>query len=98
LYKAGQRRIAQRNVMVSRAARSAGFEFIDTYNMTIARYKEFLYGNCGCHFHKVVKMAADGEVQEGSPQSSDHEVPPRYHVIGPINAMYSEMVISRMCS
>lgn len=39
--------------MVMKAARTAGFEVVDTHAMTVARYKEFLMGKCGCHFHKV---------------------------------------------
>lgn len=29
------------------------FKVVATFNMTIARYKDFLEGNCACHFHKV---------------------------------------------
>ena len=28
----------------------------------------------------------------------DTDVLPRYHVMGPINSVYSELVINRMCS
>ena len=33
---------------------------------------------------------------DNSDKDTDHL--PRYHVIGPINSVYSELVIGRMCS
>ena len=52
-FQAGQRKTAQRNQRVVSAAKQLGFEVVDTFGMTVSRYKEFLLGNCGCHFHKV---------------------------------------------
>jgi hypothetical protein len=28
-------------------------DVVDTFNITAARYKDFLQGKCACHFHKV---------------------------------------------
>ena len=37
-------------------AKIRGFKTVSTFNMTISRYKDFLEGNCACHFHKVSKL------------------------------------------
>jgi hypothetical protein len=34
-------------------ARHHHMDVVDTFNMTAARYKDFLQGKCACHFHKV---------------------------------------------
>lgn len=33
-----------------------GFRTVDTWNMTTARFRDFLPGRCGCHFHQVSFM------------------------------------------
>lgn len=53
LSQAEQRKTAERNEMVIKAATRLGYEVVDTFGMTVSRYKDFLLGNCGCHFHKV---------------------------------------------
>jgi len=101
---AGQRRTAERNQQVIAAARRHGYQVVDTFGMTVSRYKDFLMGNCGCHFHKVIDMRSlmkeEDEVPspllENQDKNTDHL--PRYHVTGPINSVYSELVINRMCS
>ncbi|XP_078369114.1 cadherin-like and PC-esterase domain-containing protein 1 isoform X2 [Oculina patagonica] len=101
---AGQRKIAERNQRVISAAKRLGYEVVDTFGMTVSRYKDFLLGNCGCHFHKVVDMRSlmKEEDEVPSPLLDNNEkqsdVLPRYHVMGPINSVYSELVINRMCS
>jgi hypothetical protein len=35
-------------------------DVVDTFNMTAARYKDFLQGKCACHFHKVRSERALG--------------------------------------
>lgn len=45
--------MSQRNKLLIKTAKSVGFEVIDTHTITVSRYKEFLMGKCGCHFHKV---------------------------------------------
>lgn len=53
VFQAGQRKTAERNQRVISAAKRLGYEVVDTFGMTVSRYKDFLLGNCGCHFHKV---------------------------------------------
>ncbi|XP_077712116.1 cadherin-like and PC-esterase domain-containing protein 1 isoform X1 [Canis aureus] len=43
------------NVIILDAAKTYGYEVVDTFTITMGRYKEFLQGTCGCHFHEVVK-------------------------------------------
>lgn len=43
------------NLNILNAAKQYGYEVVDTFTVTMGRYKEFLRGNCGCHFHEVVK-------------------------------------------
>ncbi|CAH3114472.1 unnamed protein product [Pocillopora meandrina] len=101
---AEQRKTAERNEMVIKAATRLGYEVVDTFGMTVSRYKDFLLGNCGCHFHKVVDMRSlikeEDEVPSPLLENSNRQTDflPRYHVMGPINSIYSELVISRMCS
>ncbi|KAG8230093.1 hypothetical protein J437_LFUL009526 [Ladona fulva] len=119
-------------------------EVVDTFNMTTARYKDFLQGKCACHFHKLStptsvnsccsilrispihnsftfrssSLAPVGLFQLLSLHSPPHLGPfipnsfivekpataedgwpkhPRYQVEGPINAIYSEILLSRLC-
>lgn len=34
-------------------AKHHGYEAVDTFSITMGRYKEFLQGRCACHFHQV---------------------------------------------
>lgn len=43
------------NVIIVDTAKKYGYEVVDTFTVTMGRYKEFLQGKCGCHFHEVVK-------------------------------------------
>ncbi|XP_006859424.1 PREDICTED: cadherin-like and PC-esterase domain-containing protein 1 [Chrysochloris asiatica] len=43
------------NLIILDAAKKYGYEVVDTFTITMGRYKEFLPGKCGCHFHEVVK-------------------------------------------
>ncbi|XP_061195466.1 cadherin-like and PC-esterase domain-containing protein 1 isoform X2 [Saccostrea echinata] len=65
--------------------RKLGFEFIKTFNLTMARFKDFLQGKCACHFHKLSEVKNPG---------SEKTV---YHVQGEINEIYSQMVINSIC-
>jgi hypothetical protein len=49
----GQQRFLLREKSTRDSATKAGFHFVDTFNMTISRYKHFLYGQCACHYHLV---------------------------------------------
>ena len=41
------------NLIILDAAKTYGYEVVDTFTITMGRYKEFLQGTCGCHFHEV---------------------------------------------
>lgn len=100
-----QQMTTQRNRQVINAAKLQGYEVVDTFGMTVSRYKDFLMGNCGCHFHKVVNMRSlirekdeiPSPLLDNTDDKDAHDLP-RYHVIGPINSVYSELTISRMCN
>ena len=46
-------RLQQRERDILNYAKTKGFHAVSTFNMTISRYRDFLEGNCACHFHKV---------------------------------------------
>ncbi|XP_036419713.1 cadherin-like and PC-esterase domain-containing protein 1 isoform X2 [Colossoma macropomum] len=43
------------NKNILESAKRLGYEAIDTFSITMGRYKEFLQGRCACHFHEVRK-------------------------------------------
>nr|XP_020018014.1 cadherin-like and PC-esterase domain-containing protein 1 isoform X1 [Castor canadensis] len=49
------------NSIILDAAKKYGYEVVDTFTITMGRHKEFLQGNCGCHFHEVVKSKLSKE-------------------------------------
>lgn len=49
------------NLIILDAAKKYGYEVVDTFAITMGRYKEFLQGTCGCHFHEVVKSKLSKE-------------------------------------
>ncbi|MBZ3869408.1 Cadherin-like and PC-esterase domain-containing protein 1 [Sciurus carolinensis] len=49
------------NLIILDAAKNYGYEVVDTFTITMGRYKEFLQGSCGCHFHEVVKAKLSKE-------------------------------------
>ncbi|XP_044279052.1 cadherin-like and PC-esterase domain-containing protein 1 isoform X2 [Varanus komodoensis] len=107
------------NLAILNTAKQYGYDVVDTFIVTMGRYKEFLQGKCGCHFHEVVKS----KTSEGSDPvamtlsrpyalgkyfnnrnnlmklqayASSSQSP--YHVRGPINQVYSEILLSRICA
>ncbi|XP_036614763.1 cadherin-like and PC-esterase domain-containing protein 1 [Trichosurus vulpecula] len=64
------------NWIILDSAKRYGFEVVDTFSITMGRYKEFLQGKCGCHFHEVVKSKASGEYHLIKMK------PSRQHVVG----------------
>ncbi|KAK2859261.1 hypothetical protein Q5P01_003881 [Channa striata] len=44
------------NSNIITTAKDHGYEVIDTFTITMGRYKEFLQGRCACHFHEVEKV------------------------------------------
>ncbi|XP_065351092.1 cadherin-like and PC-esterase domain-containing protein 1 [Cloeon dipterum] len=57
-------------------------EVVETFNITAARFRDFLPGKCACHFHNVNASGREGV----------------FHVEGAVNAIYSEILLARMCS
>lgn len=51
------RNLYKENLSILEAAKNYGYEVVDTFTITMGRHKEFLQGNCGCHFHEVFVMA-----------------------------------------
>ena len=41
------------NQAIVAAARRLRYEVLDTFQITMGRYRDFLPGHCACHFHKV---------------------------------------------
>ncbi|KAM8972073.1 cadherin-like and PC-esterase domain-containing protein 1 [Pelodytes ibericus] len=107
------KQLLNENLLILRTAKLYRYEVVDTLSITMGRYKEFLQGKCGCHFHEVVKSNIFKEHYRrkmkllknytfGSLQvsplhdhSSNFQSP--YHVMGPVNQAYSEILLSRMC-
>ncbi|XP_072025253.1 LOW QUALITY PROTEIN: cadherin-like and PC-esterase domain-containing protein 1 [Amphiura filiformis] len=84
-----QRKVFIHNTGLLDYASNAGFEVVDTFNMTMARYKDFVQGKCACHFHKVEEVRPTDD-----PDDYDNIL---YHVTGDINSLYSEILINRIC-
>ncbi|XP_075456054.1 cadherin-like and PC-esterase domain-containing protein 1 isoform X2 [Ascaphus truei] len=104
----------EENMLILRTAKLFGYEVVDTFSITMGRYKEFLQGKCGCHFHEVVKSSKFKERYQRKmkllksyafggqriPQLQDHTSNSKspYHIQGPVNQVYSEILFSRMCA
>ncbi|XP_070784756.1 cadherin-like and PC-esterase domain-containing protein 1 [Enoplosus armatus] len=100
-----------RNIVTT--AKHHGYEAIDTFSITMGRYKEFLQGRCACHFHEVEKFwpstttnrtrstrTGPGLSGQSAVLDTDQEAWPKassYHVRGPVNQVYSEILLSRLC-
>ncbi|KAH7644999.1 pc-esterase domain-containing protein [Dermatophagoides farinae] len=80
-----QIKLALQNQLLIDEALRLNFEVIDTFNKTIAMYKDFYPGKCACHFHRIIK--------EKTPDGTSI----RYHVEGKLNRLYSEILLSRIC-
>lgn len=98
------------NLMMT--AKKYGYEVIDTFSITMGRYKEFLQGRCACHFHEVEKLSSKTSHNattkanrtrftkpgQSTVVDSDHgEGSLSYSVKGPVNQVYSEILLSRLC-
>nr|XP_056702669.1 cadherin-like and PC-esterase domain-containing protein 1 [Euleptes europaea] len=107
------------NQAILKMAKQYGYEVVDTFIITMGRYKEFLQGKCGCHFHEVVKsktsegsspmtrtlsrpytlgkyFSNQSNLMQLQAYASNSQSP--YHVRGPINQVYSEILLSRICA
>lgn len=97
-----QRKLLLHSMGLADFAKHYNFEVIDTFNITVPRYKDFLQGKCACHFHRVVKVPSPDDnfprwrTRRNSGPNGFRQ--PRFHVEGPINAIYSEILLSRICS
>ncbi|RWS25930.1 cadherin-like and PC-esterase domain-containing protein 1, partial [Leptotrombidium deliense] len=83
-----QQKLSAHNAGLSTYAAMHGIQVVDTFNMTVARFKDFYPGKCACHFHLITDI-------ESKSMSTSQQ---RYHVEGFVNAAYSEIFISRLCS
>ncbi|KFQ69921.1 Cadherin-like and PC-esterase domain-containing protein 1, partial [Phaethon lepturus] len=107
------------NLIILDTAKNFGYEVVDTFVITMGRYKEFLQGKCGCHFHEVVKsnppeksphitmtlsrhytlgkyFGSQSKPSQLQDYATNSQSP--YHVRGPINQVYSEILLSRLCA
>ncbi|XP_044534725.1 cadherin-like and PC-esterase domain-containing protein 1 [Gracilinanus agilis] len=64
------------NWIILDSAKRYGYEVVDTFSITMGRYKEFLQGKCGCHFHEIVKSETSREYHLIKMK------PSRQHVVG----------------
>ncbi|XP_053260941.1 cadherin-like and PC-esterase domain-containing protein 1 isoform X2 [Podarcis raffonei] len=119
LSPAEVRGLWKENQAILNTAKQYGYEVVDTFIITMGRYKEFLQGKCGCHFHEVVKSKASegsspmammlsrpyalgkffnsqSNLMKLQAYASNSQSP--YHVRGPINQVYSEILLSRICA
>lgn len=51
-----QERVASKNQLLMDGALLRGYLVLDTFWMTVSRFKHALYGKCACHFHQVISM------------------------------------------
>ncbi|XP_014733193.1 PREDICTED: cadherin-like and PC-esterase domain-containing protein 1 isoform X2 [Sturnus vulgaris] len=119
LSQAEVQKLWNENLIILDTAKNLGYEVVDTFVITMGRYKEFLRGKCGCHFHEVVKSNPSEErphitmtlsrhytlgkyfgSQSKPSQLQDYATNSQspYHVRGPINQVYSEILLSRLCA
>jgi hypothetical protein len=55
--QAQQKKLLRHSMGLAAFARHHHMDVVDTFNMTAARYKDFLQGKCACHFHKVTGLS-----------------------------------------
>ncbi|MCJ8743070.1 hypothetical protein PDJAM_G00089570 [Pangasius djambal] len=101
------------NKNILESAKRLRYEVIDTFSITMGRYKEFLQGRCACHFHEVGKpslptvpahkrlqmVSHAGETVSVTSTRPEPSSRPSssYHVKGAVNQVYSEILLSRVC-
>ncbi|XP_045244439.2 cadherin-like and PC-esterase domain-containing protein 1 isoform X5 [Macaca fascicularis] len=75
------------NLIILDTAKKYGYEVVDTFTITMGRYKEFLQGKCGCHFHEVTARHDGGSL---------HHYHPRLRVYTPLEKGDSEGCVGRL--
>ncbi|XP_044133125.1 cadherin-like and PC-esterase domain-containing protein 1 [Bufo gargarizans] len=103
--------LSDENSLILKTAKLYGYQVVDTFSITMGRYKEFLQGKCGCHFHEVVKSkhVKEKKIKLLKNYTFGGKIFPHvygnlsylkslYHVQGPVNQVYSEILLSRMCT
>ncbi|GAB1602319.1 cadherin-like and PC-esterase domain-containing protein 1 [Argonauta hians] len=98
-----QQKLLSHNSILTNYARQNGFHVVETFNLTMSRYRDFLQGQCACHFHKVVtlkkqKKKCHKKCSHSQSDQDDDNQSKTFHVEGEINAIYSEMMITQICS
>ncbi|XP_064633305.1 cadherin-like and PC-esterase domain-containing protein 1 [Lineus longissimus] len=84
------------NTALVQTASSHNYDVIDTFPITMSRFKDFMQGKCACHFHKIRELTDEGFlIPEGMRVGTTTG---RYHVEGEINKLCSEMLINSICS
>ena len=53
-YQEDQQKLPSLNQGLGDGAESLGIQVVDTFNITVSRFKEFYPGKCACHFHSVI--------------------------------------------
>ncbi|CAG0924358.1 unnamed protein product [Notodromas monacha] len=66
-----------------------GMEAVDTFNMTMSRFRDFTEGRCACHFYRIIPKTITGIKQQKLRQE--------FSLDGPVNAAYSEILLNRIC-
>ncbi|XP_047660380.1 cadherin-like and PC-esterase domain-containing protein 1 isoform X1 [Tachysurus fulvidraco] len=109
----GVQDLYSRNKNILESAKRLRYEVIDTFSVTMGRYKEFLQGRCACHFHEVGKSSLPtvpvykrlqvvSRARERVSVTTTRPEPSSrhsssYHVKGAVNQVYSEILLSRVC-
>ncbi|GLG93525.1 Uncharacterized protein GBIM_00909, partial [Gryllus bimaculatus] len=72
--KTKQEKLLKHSLGLAAFAHHYNMEVIDTFNMTTARYKDFLQGKCACHFHKLEERPDSSYHVEGSINAAYSEI------------------------
>ncbi|KAJ6216071.1 hypothetical protein RDWZM_010571 [Blomia tropicalis] len=89
-----QRKLSQYNQQLIEQATQFKMNVVDTFNKTIALYRDFYPGKCACHFHNIVR----NETLVDNHQTEHHyHQKYNYHVDGRLNRLYSEILLSLIC-
>ncbi|XP_014671086.1 PREDICTED: cadherin-like and PC-esterase domain-containing protein 1 [Priapulus caudatus] len=86
-----QRKLSLRNQELVSFAQQHGMQALDTFSITVPRFKDFQEGKCACHFHKVK------EIRSGDTSYPGENRPSTFHIEGPVNTLYSEILANLIC-